>query len=447
MIKRLLFLLAIFCCTSLALAQQGSGKRVALVIGNGSYKHIGKLSNPVNDADDIARALRGFGFKVMLYKDLETRQMREAIADFGRESSNAEAALFYFAGHGVQSKGRNYLIPVNSNARTEADFDYEAVNINYLLETLDDAKSRANIVMLDACRDNPFGGFRSGSRGLAPLGQTPKGTVIVYATDPGNTAEDGRGRNGTFTAAMLKAFKGSDLTLDGVLTQASMEVEKSTGNRQTPYVNGPKTLQKLFSFQQGQGVIQTAMVQPAVTPQPPVQPVQPVQPLQPIKPVSQQINTPAVPVNNSAQEQKLRPGNCPALVFDLVRGTVNEVAPTASQPEIIRRLPCATGSTEEGSTANNGGGVFFGKHEVYFYTLRDFIEVRRGFAGRLNPAIPQEADIEQRAQAIITQLKPKKIFVSNGTIFAEMPYGCLTSAKNGTVQAGYLSCEALAKFR
>lgn len=130
MIKRLLFFLALLCCTSLALAQQGSGKRVALVIGNGSYKHIGKLANPVNDADDIARALRGFGFKVMLYKDLETRQMREAIADFGRESSNAEAALFYFAGHGVQSKGRNYLIPVNSNARTEADFDYEAGSIS-----------------------------------------------------------------------------------------------------------------------------------------------------------------------------------------------------------------------------------------------------------------------------------------------------------------------------
>lgn len=225
-----------------------SGKRVALVIGNSAYKHVGKLTNPANDAEDIAKALRGFGFKVFLHKNLELRAMNEAISEFGRESSNAEAALFYYAGHGVQSKSRNFLVPVNANARTDGDLEYETVNLNRLLEALDDAKSRTNIVMLDACRDNPFGGFRSGKRGLASLEQVPKGTVIVYATDPGNTAEDGTGRNGTFTAGLLKAFKGNDLSLDGVLTVASAEVEKATDNQQVPYVNGPQTLKKNFRF-------------------------------------------------------------------------------------------------------------------------------------------------------------------------------------------------------
>jgi hypothetical protein len=116
---------------------------------------------------------------------------------------------------------------------------------------MDNGKSGANIVMLDACRNNPITGkFRSGqSRGLASPGSAPKGTVIVYATDPGNVASDGTGRNGLFTAGLLTAFKGKDLTLDGVLTAASAEVEKASGQTQTPYVNGPKTLQKSFHFQ------------------------------------------------------------------------------------------------------------------------------------------------------------------------------------------------------
>lgn len=232
------------------LSHRTGTKRVALIIGNAAYQGLKPLSNPANDAEDMARALKGFGFEVMLYKDLPRRGMAEAIAEFGRRVGGAEAALFYYAGHGIQVRGQNFLMPVNAVADSEAAVMDEGLNINRVLDEMEGGAARINIVMLDACRDNPITGkFRGGgTRGLAPPSATPKGTVIVYATDPGNTASDGSGRNGLFTAGMLTAFKGKDLSLDGVLTEASAYVEKTSSNRQTPYVNGPKTVQKNFYF-------------------------------------------------------------------------------------------------------------------------------------------------------------------------------------------------------
>ena len=142
------------------------------------------------------------------------------------------------------------MVPVDANIDSEAKVPYRAVNVNQLLEEMDSSKSRVNIVMLDACRNNPIGGkFWSGAtRGLAPPSAMPKGTVIVYATDPGNVAAGGSGRNGLFTSGLLTAFRGSDLTLAGVLRRASEEVEKNSNQLQTPYINAPATVQKKFSF-------------------------------------------------------------------------------------------------------------------------------------------------------------------------------------------------------
>jgi len=229
------------------------GRRIALVIGNGNYQYpdnLPKLTNPVNDAEDVAKALRGFGFEVIERKNQTLEAMNQTIAEFGSRIGGSEAALFYFAGHGIQVKNQNYLMPVNAKIESEAMVPYQGVNINQVLDEMDNGKSGANIVMLDACRNNPISGkFRSGkSRGLASPGSTPKGTVIVYATDPGNVAADGDGRNGLFTAGLLTAFKGKNLSLDDVLTVASAEVERASGQTQTPYVNGPKTLQKTFHF-------------------------------------------------------------------------------------------------------------------------------------------------------------------------------------------------------
>ena len=238
--------------TSLAHAADVQGRRIALVIGNGNYQQseLPKLANPSHDAEDIAKALRSFGFEVLERKNLTLEAMNRAISEFGSKIGGSEAALFYYAGHGIQVKNQNYLIPVNAKIESEASVPYQGVNLNQILDEMDNGKSGANIVLLDACRNNPISGkFRSGAtRGLASPGISPKGTVIVYATDPGNVAADGNGRNGLFTAGLLTAFKGKDLSLDGILSVASAAVEDASGNTQTPYVNGPKTLQKNFHF-------------------------------------------------------------------------------------------------------------------------------------------------------------------------------------------------------
>jgi hypothetical protein len=237
---------------SVANASEAQGRRVALVIGNGNYQQVDlpKLPNPPNDAEDIAKVLYSFGFEVIERKNLTLEGMNRAIAEFGSRIGGSDAALFYFAGHGIQLKNQNYLIPVNAKIESEASVPYQGVNLNQVLDEMDNAKSATNIVILDACRNNPISGkFRSGqTRGLASPGAMPKGTVIVYATDPGNVAADGAGRNGLFTSGLLAAFKGNDLSLDGVLTIASAAVEQASGRTQTPYVNGPKTLQKNFNF-------------------------------------------------------------------------------------------------------------------------------------------------------------------------------------------------------
>lgn len=243
-----------FAFLSVATAHAAStpGRRIALVIGNGNYQQadLPKLTNPPNDAEDIARVLRGFGFEVIEKKNQTLQGMNQAIAEFGSRIGGSEAALFYYAGHGIQVRNQNYLIPINAVIESEASVPYQGINVNQVLDEMDNGKSGVNIVMLDACRNNPITGkFRSArTRGLASPGATPKGTVMVYATDPGNIASDGAGRNGLFTAALLTAFKGRDLSLDGVLTVASAEVEQASNQTQTPYVDGPKTLQKSFNF-------------------------------------------------------------------------------------------------------------------------------------------------------------------------------------------------------
>ncbi|MCX7150454.1 MAG: caspase family protein [Rhodocyclales bacterium] len=244
--------------TKLNVNPSGQGRRIALVIGNGDYQYpdnLPKLVNPTHDAEDIAEALRGFGFEVIERKNQTFEAMNQAIAEFGSKIGGSEAALFYFAGHGIQVKNQNYLMPVSAKIDSEAAVPYQGVDMNRILDEMDNGKSGVNIVMLDACRNNPISGkFRSGkSRGLASPGSAPQGTVIVYATDPGNVAADGDGRNGLFSSGLLKAFKGGDLSLDGVLTAASEYVEKKSiesdpTRKQTPYVNGPKTVQKNFHF-------------------------------------------------------------------------------------------------------------------------------------------------------------------------------------------------------
>src|SRR5271169_5752900 len=165
-------------------------RRLALVIGNGAYRDA-PLLNPVNDARDIAQALADSGFEVTRLENASLREMRVALRDFGdRLRQQGGVGLFYFAGHGVQVKGKNYLIPVGAQIEREDEVEFESLDANLVLEKLDSAGNRFNIVILDACRNNPFArAFRSATQGLAQM-DAPTGTVVAFSTSPGSVAAD-----------------------------------------------------------------------------------------------------------------------------------------------------------------------------------------------------------------------------------------------------------------
>ena len=214
--------------------QQTQERRLALVIGNSAYK-TAPLKNPVNDAQDMAVALRNLGFEVMHKENVDQRIMEDAIFEFSNSLKKGGVGLFYYAGHGVQIDGRNYLIPIRANIRAERDTRYEAVDAGRVLDGMYDAGNGLNIVLLDACRDNPFArSFRTNNRGLARM-DAPTGTFIAYATAPGSVAADGEDRNGIFTKHLLKNMRASGLTIERVLKQTRNGVMRETGNKQVPW--------------------------------------------------------------------------------------------------------------------------------------------------------------------------------------------------------------------
>ncbi len=208
--------------------------RIALVIGNGAYTE-GPLANPVNDARDMAATLRQYGFEVLSGENRNRRQMEDLIREFGRKIRSGGVGMFYFAGHGVQVNGANYLIPIGAQINGEAEVKYEAVDAGFVLAQMEEARNRLNIVVLDACRNNPFArSFRSPSRGLASI-DAPVGTLIAYATAPGRTASDGGGRNGLYTKELLAAMQLPGLKLEDVFKRVRAEVRRQSNNQQIPW--------------------------------------------------------------------------------------------------------------------------------------------------------------------------------------------------------------------
>ncbi len=210
-------------------------QRIALVIGNGAYAQ-GALTNPVNDARDIAATLRNAGFEVLSGANQNRRQMRELIRQFGEKIRNGGVGLFYFAGHGVQVNNTNYLIPVGAEITKETEVEDESISVNFVLAQMEDARNKLNIVILDACRNNPFArSFRSGSRGLAVTRSAPTGTLVAYATAADNVASDGDGRNGLFTQELLTNLKTPGLTLESVFRRTRTTVRSKSNGQQVPY--------------------------------------------------------------------------------------------------------------------------------------------------------------------------------------------------------------------
>ena len=222
-------------------------RRIALVIGNSAYKFIGKLRNPVNDATDMAAALRSLGFEVTLLKDVNLRQMEDEIDAFNRKLRQGGVGLFYFAGHGVQVEGENYLIPLlKARISREQDVRYDALPVGKVLGAMEDAGNEINVVILDACRDNPFARqWRSSRRGLASV-QSAKGTLIAYATEPGGVSSDGKGQNGTYTSNLLRHIKTPDLDVEIMFKRVRAAVLQETNDQQTPWESS--SLVGSFSF-------------------------------------------------------------------------------------------------------------------------------------------------------------------------------------------------------
>src|SRR5215213_8287853 len=215
--------------------EKQGGQRVALIIGNGAYTNAPRLKNPSNDATDIAEALSKLGFTVESGVDLTQKQMKFMIRAFGQKLKGGGQGLFYFSGHGVQLRGRNYLIPVDADITSEADVEDQGVDANLVLGLMDEANNGLNVVILDACRNNPFArSFRSASNGLAQV-DAPTGTLIAYATAPGRVARDGVGRNGTYTAELLKQMRVPGLAVEEMFKRVRANVRQQTGGEQIPW--------------------------------------------------------------------------------------------------------------------------------------------------------------------------------------------------------------------
>jgi hypothetical protein len=218
----------------------------ALVVGNSRYL-AGPLQNPGNDAKAIADRLRQAGFAVTLRLDTDRRQLQEAIRSFADTLARSRSpGVFYYAGHGVQLNWRNFLVPVDARIQSKADIQAQAVDLGLLLEGLSRARNALNIVILDACRNNPFGAdFRVDDRGLSQL-DAPPGTLLAYATAPGNTAEDGEGSHGLYTDHLLREILAPGAPVEDVFKRVRLSVRRGSQGAQIPWES--TSLESDFAF-------------------------------------------------------------------------------------------------------------------------------------------------------------------------------------------------------
>ena len=215
-------------------AKADGQRRVALVIGNGAYADS-PLRNPVNDARAMAASLRELGFEVIARENANLQQMDGAVREFGRRLERAHAGLFYYAGHGMQIKGRNFLIPVGANFEHEDEVAYRSLDAGQVLDKMDSAKTQVNLMILDACRNNPFHRvFRAKRQGLAEM-DAPAGTLIAFATAPGSVASDGAGKHGVYTKHLLKQMNERGQPVEQAFKQVRIGVVEETRERQIPW--------------------------------------------------------------------------------------------------------------------------------------------------------------------------------------------------------------------
>ena len=244
-------LLVLLAMTGLQPALADEAKKVALVIGNSRYQNVSYLPNPTNDAADVAAALKRLGFIVHAASDLGVSEMRKALASFADEVSDADMAVVFFAGHGVEIDKRNYLIPVDAALKSDRRVRFEAVELDDVVATLNDVKG-LRVILLDACRTNPFvpkmrrtSASRAIGRGLSDV-EPSEGLLIGYAAKAGTVAEDGRERNSPYTRAILSHLEEPGLEVQFLFRKVRDEVLRSTGGKQEPHTYGSLPGKQIF---------------------------------------------------------------------------------------------------------------------------------------------------------------------------------------------------------
>lgn len=288
----LVLALALLAVPAAAQAQQ----RVALVVGNGAYREVPRLPNPARDAADMAETLRGLGFRVQLLRDATRPAFEAGLQRFAREATGAEVAAFFFAGHGIEVRGENHLIPVEAKLAEAADVDFETVSLPAVLRAMQGAQAR--LVFLDACRDNPFAprmrglsGTRSLARGLARVETADLGTLIAFATAPGTVAVDGAGSNSPFTAALKRHLAEPGLDVRQVMTRVRRSVLETTGGQQVPWDNS--------------SLVTDVVLRPAIGDAAPAAPSMPPVPLAPAALPQPRAERPALGAGNWAATRRI----------------------------------------------------------------------------------------------------------------------------------------------
>ena len=262
--SRSILLAALWFASSLVPQLSESAERVALVIGNSNYGGEAALRNPANDADVMEATLKGLDFVVIKRKDLNLAQMEDALVAFRRALTKGGLGLFFYAGHGMQVKGENFLVPIGARLREEFEVKRECLQVEHVLEAMDESESNLKVVVIDCCRDNPFERgwkHRSGSGGgLAAMADVPDGTLIAFATAPKKTAADGRGDNSPYTeqlATTLRSRPAEGLEIVDVFRKASRAVKLQTG--QKPWMNLEASLPEYYLWRNtGSSSTQTA---------------------------------------------------------------------------------------------------------------------------------------------------------------------------------------------
>lgn len=370
--------------------------RTALVIGNGAYRDA-PLRNPVNDARDMAAKLRELGFQVIERFDADRQTMRMALREFEQQLSQRRGVgLFYYAGHGVQLKGQNYLIPVGVDIHQEFEIPDEGMDADAVLRAMEAAGNGFNIVILDACRNNPF--VRSlGSRGLARM-DGPVGTFIAYATGPGAVSQDGgNGRNSPYTRHLLEAIGTPGLGLEQVFKQVLIGVEQETGGTQIPWV--ASSLRGDFYFLPAAASAAPPLVgsvpqTPPASAAPPVSAAPPSEPRAGVAPADGPAPNPATPETPASVPASARPA-AESLDMATVPGTVLAISRHAISLDAYRRFAEATGrgAPTPQADAKSGDPARVTWQEAMDYAI--WLTRRTGQSYRL----PTEAEWEYAARA------------------------------------------------